>query len=140
MRTLFGAIVIGILGMSVMMSSCKKGNESAERLARFAQEINQAPDKDLANGTVLTGCQYNVGDSVFTYQIKVSDNRFDNLELDSIKRNFEKTVKSPGMSKIVNLVSKANLGLRYTLVLPDKEVSVDFPHSELADISNAAGN
>ena len=119
-------------------SSCKKQDESSIRLAKFANELNEAPDKELHNGTVLTGCEYSENDSLFTYIIKVSDNRFDKLDEDSIKRNFIKTVKSDGMKKIVKLLNKANVGLKYKLELPEKEVSIEFSRSEIADISGAA--
>ncbi len=119
-----------------ILSSCKKKNEAADRLVQFALEINNAPDKELGNGTLLTGCEFNDGDSIFIYQIKVSDNRYDNIETDSIKRNFEKTVKSEGLTKIINLLDKANVGLRYNLTLPEKEINIDFPHSELVNIAH----
>jgi len=131
-KNLYKITTISIM-LLFILPSCKKKNEAADRLVQFAKEINNAPVKELSNGTLLTGCNFNDGDSIFIYQIKVPDNRYDNLETDSIKRNFEKTVKSEGMSKIVNLLDKANVGLRYNLSLPEKEVIIDFHHSELTN-------
>ncbi len=89
----------------------------------------------MNNGTILIGCEYNAGDSLFTYIIKVSDNRFDKLEEDSIKRNFAKSVKSDEMTKEVALLNKANVGLKYRLKLQEKDVEIEFPHSEISIIS-----
>lgn len=129
-------IIIFVLGMliSMLSTSCNKQDESVDRLKQFAQEINNAPDKELSNGTVLTGCEYSEGDSLFTYIIEVSDNRYDKIDTDSIKRNFTKTVKSGGMSKIVRLLNKANVGLEYRLSLPEKEVPIEFSSSEISNI------
>lgn len=131
MKKIINILIVGLLSFTIY-SSCKKQDENAVRLAKFAKELNTAPDKELINGTVLTGCEYEEGDSLFTYIIKVSDNRYDKLENDSIKKNFLKTVKSDGMKKIVNLLVRANVGLKYRLELPEKEVVVEFPHSEIA--------
>lgn len=123
--------------IAITMMACKKMDESSARLAKFAKELNESPDKDLSNGTILTGCEYIQGDTLFTYIIKVTDNRYDKLSEDSIKRNFAKTVKSKEMKKIVTLLDKANVGLKYRLNLPDKEVGVEFSHSEIANISRS---
>ncbi len=134
MKKIINILISGILILS-FVSSCKKQDENSARLAKLVAELNESPDKELSNGTILEGCEYNEGDSVFTYVIKVSDNRYDKLDTDSIKRNFSKTVKSPGMTKVLNLLNKANVGLRYKLTLSEKEVLIDFPHSEIAEIS-----
>lgn len=105
------------------------------RLAEFAKVLNEAPDKELSNGTLLTGCEYIEGDSLLTYIIKVSDNRYDKLEEDSIKRNFAKTVKSESMRKIVNLLNRSKVGLKYKLELPEKEVEIIFSRLEISDIA-----
>lgn len=133
MKNIISILLAGILIMA-LSAACKKQNEGAACLMKFANELNDAPDKELSNGTILTGCEYAEGDSSFTYIIKVPDNRFDKMETDSIKRYFAKNVQSDGMSKIVRLLDKANVGLCYRLELPEKEVSVDFHHSEIAEI------
>lgn len=128
-------VVISVLILLSFAVSCKKQNAAATHLVRLAAELNDAPDKELDNGTILTGCEYAEGDSMFTYIIKVSDNRYDKLDTDSIKRNFSKTVRSAGMTKIVNLLNNVNVGLRYRLELPEKELAIEFPHAEIAEIS-----
>lgn len=133
MKKIINILILGLLITSIA-SSCKKQDESPSvRLAKFAKELNEGPDKELDNGIILTGCEYTERDTLFTYIIKVSDNRYNKLEVDSIKRNFTKTVKSDGMRKIVKLLNKANVGLKYRLQLP--EVAVEFSSAEIADIS-----
>lgn len=127
-------LIIGLLIVTIA-PSCKKKNESVNRLAEFAKVLNEAPDKELSNGTLLTGCEYIEGDSLLTYIIKVSDNRYDKLEEDSIKRNFAKTVKSESMRKIVNLLNRSKVGLKYKLELPEKEVEIIFSRLEISDIA-----
>lgn len=122
---------------STLSTACKQNNESTARLVQFAQEINNAPDINIDNGTVLTGCKYSDGDTVFAYLIKVNDNRYDKIEEDSIKRAYTNTLKSEGMAKIVNLTHKANVGLEYRLTLPEKEVSIVFSSSEISSIKDA---
>lgn len=134
MKRIITVIVSGVVLLLFTMS-CNKQNESATHLVKLATELNNAPDKELGNGTVLTGCEYAEGDSMFTYIIKVSDNRYDKLETDSIKNNFAKTVKSAGMAKIVNLLHQANVGLKYNLELPEKQVAIEFSRAEIADIA-----
>lgn len=137
MKKILNILVIGTLLMFVS-TSCKKQDDGVVRLTQLAKELNSAPDKELNNGTILTGCEFEEGDSLFTYIIKVSDNRFDDLEVDSIKRNFAKTVKSDGMKKIINLLNQANVGLKYRLELPEKEVLIEFPSSEITGFSKSA--
>lgn len=122
------------------LAGCKKEDGNKARLVQFATEINSKPDQELSNGTLLTGCEYAKGDSVFTYIIKVSDNRYDQLGIDSIKRNFEKTVRSDSMARIVNILDKSGVGLQYKLQLPENEVIVIFPRNEIAGIATANRN
>lgn len=132
------SIIFFLIGLfcTLLPSGCNKSNKGSARLEQFAKEINEAPDKQLTNGTLLTGCLYNVGDTLFTYIIKVNDNRYDNIEPDSIKAIFGKDLKSDGMRKIINHLNSVNVGLRYNLTLPEKEVSIEFPSSELKNSSS----
>lgn len=139
MKKVFSLILVSLILVCVP-TGCKKTDNGKDRLAQFAREINEAPDKELSNGTVLTGCEYNIGDTLFTYNIKVIDNRYDKVEADSIKRSFTKTVKSDSMSKIVNLLNKTKVGLKYRLILPEKEVTVEFPSAELQKLSGKTSN
>lgn len=122
--------------IAIFAISCQKKDESSVKLEKFAKELNEAPDKELNNGNLLSGCEYTYGDSLFTYIIKVSDNRYDKLDADSIKRNFSKTIKSDGMAKIVKLLNKSNVGLKYRLLLPENEVSIEFSPSEIAQVAS----
>ena len=62
---IFAAIAVLTAALCV---SCKQKNKDIELLQNFVEEINSQPGKDLANGTVLTKCEYKQGDSLFTPQ------------------------------------------------------------------------
>ena len=111
----------------------RQNNKYAERLQELAAQINAQPDKKLANGTILTKCEYNVGDSVFTYYIKVEDNRFDNVNTDSIKSSLYRRIYSPQMKKLRNTLIKSNVGLQYVYDSASKQISIVFPPNELSD-------
>ena len=52
---IFAAIAVLTAALCV---SCKQKNKDIELLQNFVEEINSQPGKDLANGTVLTKCEY----------------------------------------------------------------------------------
>ena len=90
---IFAAIAVLTAALCV---SCKQKNKDIELLQNFVEEINSQPGKDLANGTVLTKCEYKQGDSLFTYRIKVSDDRFSNVAADSVKSTLSKKLTEAG--------------------------------------------
>ena len=132
MRNTLVIIIISVAFAS-LFSGCKQNNKYAERLQKLAAQINAQPDKKLANGTILTKCEYNVGDSVFTYYIKVEDNRFDNVNTDSIKSSLYRRIYSPQMKKLRNTLIKSNVGLQYVYDSASKQISIVFPPNELSD-------
>ena len=132
MRNTLVIIIISVAFAS-LFSGCKQNNKYAERLQELAAQINAQPDKKLANGTILTKCEYNVGDSVFTYYIKVEDNRFDNVNTDSIKSSLYRRIYSPQMKKLRNTLIKSNVGLQYVYDSASKQISIVFPPNELSD-------
>ena len=132
MRNTLVIIIISVAFAS-LFSGCKQNNKYAERLQELAAQINAQPDKKLANGTILTKCEYNVGDSVFTYYIKVEDNRFDNVNTDSIKSSLYRRISSPQMKKLRNTLIKSNVGLQYVYDSASKQISIVFPPNELSD-------
>lgn len=126
-------IIIMSAVFASFMTGCKQNNKYAERLQELAAQINAQPDKELANGTILTKCEYNVGDSVFTYYIKVEDNRFDNVDTDSIKSSLSRRISSPQMKKLRNTLIKGNVGLQYIYDSASKKISIVFSPKELSD-------
>lgn len=128
-------IIITIISalFASIMTGCKQNNKYAEKLHALAEQINAQPDKKLANGTILTKCEYNAGDSVFTYFIKVEDNRFDKIETDSIKASLARRIASPEMKKLRNTLIKGNVGLRYIYDSESKEITIVFSPQELSD-------
>ena len=132
MRNTLVIIIISVAFAS-LFSGCKQNNKYAERLQELAAQINAQPDKKLANGTILTKCEYNVGDSVFTYYIKVEDNRFDNVNTDSIKSSLYRRISSPQMKKLRNTLIRSNVGLQYVYDSASKQISIVFPPNELSD-------
>ena len=90
MRKLLYSLIV--LAISVAIISCQKQNPEIVKLTKLVEEINATPDRELANGTILSKCEYNPTDSLFTYRIKVVDNRFDNYDADSVKVALAKEV------------------------------------------------
>ena len=71
-----------VLAASVFCGCGRKADDTGQ-LQSFVSEINSQPGKELANGTVLLKCEYQKGDSLFTYHIKVGDKRFDEVSAES---------------------------------------------------------
>lgn len=136
MKKLFNIVLLALFLLYIPMG-CKKTDESQTRLAGFAKELNNSEEKTLETGNILTGCDYIVGDSLFVYRIKVPDNRYDKLDADSLKNIFVKDVKSVGMSKVVRLLNRANVGIMYRLKLPDNEVVVIFTPAEIKEYAKS---
>lgn len=130
--------VFALVALMVGTTACKKNkdNEAARHnLVSLVKQINEQSEKELKNGTILKGCEYQVGDSLFTYIITVKDNRMDNVEEDTIRNSFSKTVKSPAMSKVVNALVKAEVGLDYRVETDTHTFNIIFTASDLKAIS-----
>lgn len=127
-------IIISVLFAS--LTGCKQNNKYAEKLQALAEQINSAPDKELENGTILTKCEYNADDSLFTYYIKVEDNRFDNVETDSIKSSLARKIASPKMKKLRNILIKGNVGLQYVYDSDNKKITIAFSPDDLTNCVN----
>lgn len=113
-------------------SSCKKQqNMDTIQLQSLVEQINENNDTILPNGNILSACDYKEGDSLFIYHIKVNDNRYDNVDVDSIKSSINKELKSEGMKKITNLLRKNNIGLKYSYETSSKEIDIVFSPEEL---------
>lgn len=130
---IFAAIAVLTATLCV---SCKQKNKDIELLQNFVEEINSQPGKDLANGTVLTKCEYKQGDSLFTYRIKVSDDRFSNVAADSVMSTLSKKLTEPGMQKLVKILSRNSIGLQYVYEMEGNEMTVVFTPSELSTQQN----
>lgn len=111
--------------------SCKKQNKDIDSLQKIVEQINEKGDTELSNGTILTKCEYKEGDSLLTYYIKVKDKRFEKEVVDSIKNTLYKDLSSPEMSKLVGLLVRNNIGLKYIYDTEDKDITIIFSHEEL---------
>ena len=111
-------IIIMSAVFASFMTGCKQNNKYAERLQELAAQINAQPDKELANGTILTKCEYN---------------RFDNVNTDSIKSSLSRRILSPQMKKLRNTLIKGNVGLQYIYDSASKKISIVFSPKELSD-------
>lgn len=134
--------IIAILTFAVLLlatGACKKNSNAAaqEALVSLVNQVNAQPDKELNDGTTLTGCEYQPGDSVLTYVISVKDNRFDKVEADSIKNSFAKKVNSASMSKVVKALVKAGVGLNYRIETESGDQNIVFTAAELEANSKA---
>lgn len=132
--------ILSILAVTIILlsfgSACKKQDENSLRLVSYANGINERPNRLLSDSTILKKSQYIEGDSVFIYFIKVPDSRYDQLGHDSIKKIYSNSLKTEKMRKIVNILKYSNVGARYDIELPQKEISIIFSPSEIVEISN----
>lgn len=112
-------------------SGCKKHNADREQLHKFVEQINSKTNSPLANGTVLSKCEYKDGDSVLTYYIKVSDNRFDNVNVDSLRKELMKELATPAKMKLIRVLKRNSIGLQYIYDMNGNEFSLLFAPSDL---------
>lgn len=116
----------------LVLCGCKKQNKDTALIQNLVEQINQKADTSLPNGTILSKCEYEEGDSLFTYYIKVNDNRYENVDVDSIKSSIGKELKSTEMKKISNVLCKNHIGLRYIYDTSTKEIEIVFSPEELS--------
>ena len=126
-------VTIFVFMLCAIISSCKKQNKDLISLQNIVEQINKKGETELSNGTVLTKCEYKEGDSLFTYYVKVSDKRFDDVPVDSIKNTVLKDLSSPEMKKLTNLLVRNMIGLQYIFDTDSKDISIVFSHDELSN-------
>ena len=131
MRKLLYSLIV--LAISVAIISCQKQNPDIVKLTKLVEEINATPDRELANGTILSKCDYNPTDSLFTYRIKVVDNRFDNYDADSVKFALAKEVQSPSMTKLVKVLVRNSISLQYVYSTSKAELTILFTPEEMQE-------
>lgn len=102
-----------------------------DNLQKIVEQINAKSETELSNGTILTKCEYKEGDSLLTYFIKVKDKRFEKEIVDSIKNTLYKDISSPKMSKLVSLLIRNSIGIKYVYDTEDKDITIVFSHEEL---------
>lgn len=123
----FFLYTFSLLILAAFASGCKKSNPDIESLITIVNNINATPDRLLNNGNILNNCKFEAGDTVLTYNITVSDKRYDGLSNDSIK-----TLLINGLdSKLVKIIARNNIGLLYNLKMPDKEEVILINAAEL---------
>lgn len=126
--------IILVLVCSVLFTlcGCKKQNKDTALLQDLVEQINKKADTALPNGTVLSKCEYVSGDSLFTYFIKVDDNRYENVNIDSLKSSIAKELNTSEMQKITKILCKNSIGLRYIYNTSTKEIEIVFSPEELS--------
>ena len=124
-------VLISLFLICSFFSGCKKQNQDLETLQKIVEQINAKSDTELSNGTILTKCEYKECDSLLTYYIKVKDKRFEEEPVDSIKNTLFKDLSSPEMSKLVGLLARNNIGIKYVYDTEDKDITIVFSHEEL---------
>lgn len=126
--------VIPFLVCSILFvfCGCKEQNKDTALLQNLVEQINQKTGISLSNGTILSKCEYVEGDSLFTYYIKVDDNRYENVDVDSMKSSIAEELKSTEMKKISNVLCKNNIGLRYIYDTSTKEIVIVFLPEEMS--------
>ena len=103
---------------------------SEKVMDHFANPRNSRKMED-ANGVGTVG-NPTCGD-LMTIYIKVEDNRFDNVNTDSIKSSLSRRILSPQMKKLRNTLIKGNVGLQYIYDSASKKISIVFSPKELSD-------
>lgn len=120
----------------LMVAGCKKqangGEAGTATLQKLAEKINSENDTTLQNGTKLTQCDYKAGDSIFTYQIQVDDNRYDKVNPDSLKMSIGAELVGTDKKAIATLLAKNNIGLKYVFTTPNQKIEIVFTPEELA--------
>jgi hypothetical protein len=124
-------VLISLFLICSIFCSCKKQNQDIDNLQKIVEQINAKSETELSNGTILTKCEYKECDSLLTYYIKVKDKRFEEEPVDSIKNTLFKDLSSPEMSKLVGLLARNNIGIKYVYDTEDKDITIVFSHEEL---------
>lgn len=118
--------------ISFVLGSCRMPNKDLEALQSFVEQINSKGETELPNGTFLTKCEYKEGDSLLTYYIKVKDNRFDGISVDSIKKSLAAEHMSGGNQKLTNLLLRNTVGLRYVYDTESQDITIVITSDELS--------
>ena len=126
-------VTVFVFLICAVISSCKKQNKDLISLQNIVEQINKKGETELSNGTILTKCEYKEGDSLFTYYVKVSDKRYDDVPVDSIKNAVLKDLSSSEMKKITTLLVRNMIGLQYIFDTDSKDISIVFSHDELSN-------
>ena len=124
MRNIITAALL-IVFLSMTMGSCKKkaANRNTAMIEKIVEDINADSNKELPNGTILTKCEYQKGDSLMTYHIKVEDGRFDNISSDSIKASLIADLHTEKTEKLVRGMKKNAIGLQYIFNTSTKDIT-----------------
>lgn len=133
MKKILTCIVFAVVAivMAATTTSCKKTNPDVESLCNIAKAATANGEQKLPNGMTLTKCNFNEGDTVFTYFIKVEDGRLDNVPVDSLKSTVAADLKNDEAKKLTSILKKNNFGLKYVYDTPKKVMTVFFASSEL---------
>lgn len=130
MRKTFYILLLACLAI-VLAGSCGKPKKDMRSLQHIVEQVNAKGETQLANGTVLTKCEYALGDSVLTYYIKVNDNRFDRADADSIKSALVADFARPEKAKLTTLLIRNGIGVRYVFNTSSKEIAIVLSPDEL---------
>ena len=131
MRNIRTSIFISLLGVFLLCGCKEKKTTGFEYLEHLVEEINTQSDKTFDNGTILEKCEYQQGDRVFVFQVKVPDNRFDNVDGDSLKNSIAADLSSQKMHKLTNTLAKNAIGIKYIFEQNEKEIAIEFTLPEL---------
>lgn len=129
-RPLVGLLFFALVSL---LYGCKSENKDLAKLQNIVETINSSSSRDLGNGTVLTGCEFQEGDSLLTYKITISDNRYEKTPSDSIRSGIFKDLHLSGKKKLTDLLIRNSIGIRYVCKLPDREETFIFTPEELKD-------
>lgn len=130
MKRTLSTILVLMLAL-VLAPGCKK-KSPADPIAELAKQLNARGETKLSDETTLRQCDFNAGDSVFVYHIKVTGNSLDKATEEELKEHISKRVAVSDMTPILRRLAESDVQLKYVYELPDNtEKVVVFSPSEL---------
>ena len=130
MKRILSTLLVLLLAL-VVAPGCKK-KTPADPIVELAKQLNARGETKLSDETSLRQCDFNAGDSVFVYHIKVTGNSFDKATEEELKEHISKRIGISDMTPMLRRLAESNVQLKYVYELPDSvEKIVLFSPSEL---------
>ncbi len=119
-----------MLAALLTLCACKKESQDTEQIRAAVEALNAGGERTLANGTTLQRCEYVEKDSLFTYYIKVADNRFEGVDADSLKVALMADMKQEKSAKLTNLLKRNSITLKYVYDIQGDTMAVAIAPTE----------
>lgn len=128
-------VAISTLLFVSFFTACKNQNKKDQQeIAQFADIINSQPETKISEGITLVSCNYQPGDSLFVYNLKVTDNHFNGTTIEETKDTLRSQLRIPAKQKFVRKLVDNKIGLQYMYETPSDTISIVFSSVELSTI------